>query len=79
MINELGRYLTAGCGTYVTRARCVKESMGERFVVADGGTNHHMAAVEVGSFVKRNLPIRSLTEEGQLAVFRSPSAPGGAG
>lgn len=64
LINELGRYLTAGCGTYVTRARCVKESMGERFVVADGGTNHHMAAVGVGSFVKRNLPIRSLTEGG---------------
>ncbi|MDH6134304.1 diaminopimelate decarboxylase [Kitasatospora sp. MAA4] len=61
LINELGRYLTALCGTYVTRALYVKESMGERFVVADGGTNHHMAAVGVGSFVKRNFPIRSLT------------------
>ncbi|EFL35364.1 diaminopimelate decarboxylase [Streptomyces viridochromogenes DSM 40736] len=61
LINELGRYLTARCGTYVTRALYVKESMGERFVVADGGTNHHMAAVGVGSFVKRNFPIRSLT------------------
>jgi diaminopimelate decarboxylase len=35
--------------------------MGERFVVADGGTHHHMAAVGIGSFVKRNFPIRSLT------------------
>lgn len=61
LINELGRYLTAECGTYVTRALVVKESMGEHFVVADGGTNHHMAAVGVGSFVKRNFPIRSLT------------------
>jgi diaminopimelate decarboxylase len=61
LINELGRYLTAMCGTYVVRARYVKESMGERFVVADGGTNHHMAAVGIGSFVKRNFPIRSLT------------------
>lgn len=61
LINELGRYLTAACGTYVTRALVVKESMGEQFVVADGGTNHHMAAVGVGSFVKRNFPIRSLT------------------
>ena len=61
LINELGRYLTALCGTYVVRARYVKESMGERFVVADGGTNHHMAAVGIGSFVKRNFPIRSLT------------------
>ncbi|AZQ38776.1 diaminopimelate decarboxylase [Streptomyces cyaneochromogenes] len=61
LINELGRYLTAMCGTYVTRALYVKESMGEQFVVADGGTNHHMAAVGVGSFVKRNFPIRSLS------------------
>ncbi|MEU1420702.1 MULTISPECIES: type III PLP-dependent enzyme [unclassified Kitasatospora] len=61
LINELGRYLTAHAGTYVVRALYVKESLGERFVVADGGTNHHMAAVGVGSFVKRNFPIRSLT------------------
>ncbi|MFJ9108436.1 diaminopimelate decarboxylase [Streptomyces sp. NPDC102283] len=61
LINELGRYLTAWCGTYVVRALYVKESQGEQFVVADGGTNHHMAAVGIGSFVKRNFPIRSLT------------------
>ncbi|QUH01518.1 type III PLP-dependent enzyme [Saccharopolyspora erythraea] len=61
LVNELGRYLTAMCGTYVMRALYVKESMGEQFVVADGGTNHHMAAVGIGSFVKRNFPIRSLT------------------
>ena len=41
----LGRYLTATSGTYVVRVRYVKESMGEKFAVADGGTNHHMAAV----------------------------------
>jgi diaminopimelate decarboxylase len=60
MIMELGRFLTATAGTYVVRARYVKESMGESFVVADGGTNHHMAAVGVGSFVKRNFPVRHL-------------------
>lgn len=59
-IMELGRFLTAMAGTYIVRARYVKESMGETFVVADGGTNHHMAAVGVGSFVKRNFPIRHL-------------------
>ncbi|MCF1595941.1 diaminopimelate decarboxylase [Streptomyces muensis] len=59
-IMELGRFLTAMAGTYVVRARYVKDSMGESFVVADGGTNHHMAAVGVGSFVKRNFPIRHL-------------------
>ncbi|MFI5843730.1 type III PLP-dependent enzyme [Catenuloplanes sp. NPDC051500] len=61
LITELGRYLAGWCGTYVVRAQYVKQSRGEWFVVADGGTNHHMAAVGIGSFVKRNFPIRSLT------------------
>jgi diaminopimelate decarboxylase len=61
VITELGRYLAGWCGLYVVRARYVKQSRGEWFVVADGGTNHHMAAVGIGSFVKRNFPIRSLS------------------
>ncbi|MGW0845432.1 type III PLP-dependent enzyme [Streptomyces sp. NPDC002787] len=60
MVMELGRYLTAPFGTYTTRVRYVKTSMGENFAVADGGTNHHMAAVGIGSFVKRNFPMRVL-------------------
>ncbi|MGV4926608.1 type III PLP-dependent enzyme (plasmid) [Streptomyces sp. BHT-5-2] len=67
LIMELGRYLTASSGTYVVKVRQVKESMGEIFAVADGGTNHHMAAVGVGSFVKRNFPIRHLTRSGAPA------------
>jgi diaminopimelate decarboxylase len=60
LVMELGRYLVALCGTYVARIRYVKESMGERFAIADGGTNHHMAAVGIGSFVKRNFPMRRI-------------------
>ncbi|MFD5929964.1 type III PLP-dependent enzyme [Streptomyces sp. NPDC060333] len=60
LVMELGRYLTAPFGTYATRVRYVKTSMGENFAVADGGTNHHMAAVGIGSFVKRNFPMRLL-------------------
>jgi diaminopimelate decarboxylase len=67
VITELGRYLVAEAGTYVIRARYVKQSRGEWFVVADGGTNHHMAAVGIGSFVKRNFPIRSLSRPGEPA------------
>lgn len=67
IILETGRFLAAPCGTYVTRALYVKESSGHRFVVADGGTNHHMAAVGIGSFVKRNFPITSLTANGVAA------------
>ncbi|MFD0772491.1 type III PLP-dependent enzyme [Streptomonospora algeriensis] len=76
LINELGRYLTAMSGTYMVQVLYVKESMGERFVVTDGGTNHHMAAVGVGSFVKRNFPIRALSapgaEKGGLCTVTGP-------
>jgi diaminopimelate decarboxylase len=60
LVMELGRYLTAQAGTYLAQVHYVKESMGESFAVTDGGTHHHMAAVGVGSFVRRNFPIRLL-------------------
>ncbi|SCL35013.1 diaminopimelate decarboxylase [Micromonospora nigra] len=63
LVMELGRYLVGHSGTYAVRVRYVKESMGERFAVADGGTNHHMAAVGIGSFVKRNFPMRLLNRD----------------
>ncbi|MBW6436417.1 diaminopimelate decarboxylase [Actinoplanes hulinensis] len=68
LLLELGRYLAAPSGTYVTRVRYVKTSMGERFAVTDGGTNHHMAAVGIGSFVKRNFPMRLLNRAGGEAA-----------
>ncbi|MFE4857473.1 diaminopimelate decarboxylase [Streptomyces sp. NPDC056670] len=69
-IMEAGRCLTAAGGTYVVRVLDVKESMGEWFAVADGGTNHHMAAVGVGSFVRRNFPIRVLDRPGEPVAGR---------
>lgn len=63
LLLESGRYLTAPAGVYVVSVRYVKESMGEWFAVADGGTNHHMAAVGIGSFVKRNFPVELLSRE----------------
>ena len=65
MIMESGRYLAARAGTYMLRVRYVKESLGERFAVADGGTHHHMAAVGIGSFVKRNFPAVLLSPRGE--------------
>ncbi|MFY1638266.1 alanine racemase [Solwaraspora sp. WMMB335] len=64
LVMELGRYLVGHSGVYAVEVRYVKESMGERFAVADGGTNHHMAAVGIGSFVKRNFPMRLLNRTG---------------
>ncbi|MFF8725434.1 type III PLP-dependent enzyme [Streptomyces sp. NPDC015171] len=65
MIMELGRFLVAASGTYVTRVRYTKTSMGENFAVTDGGTNHHMAAVGIGSYVKRNFPMAALERLGE--------------
>jgi diaminopimelate decarboxylase len=68
LVLELGRYLTATAGTYVVRVRYVKTSHGERFAIADGGTNHHMAAVGIGSFAKRNFPMRLLNRMDEPAT-----------
>lgn len=57
LIMELGRYLVAPAGTYLMRVRYTKTSQGEDFAITDGGTHHHMAAVGIGSFVKRNFPM----------------------
>jgi diaminopimelate decarboxylase len=67
---ELGRYLTGWSGIYMVTARYVKRSRGESFIVADGGTNHHLAAVGIGSFVKRNFPVRCLSRVGEPTARR---------
>jgi diaminopimelate decarboxylase len=55
---ELGRYLVAEAGVYLTRVVDVKESQGERFAVVDGGLHHQLAASgNFGTVVRRNYPI----------------------
>jgi diaminopimelate decarboxylase len=71
LIMETGRYLTATAGTYVVRVLDIKESMGESFVIVDGGTNHHMAAVGIGSFVKRNFPVTTVSTRPRAASGKS--------
>ncbi|MCX4750457.1 type III PLP-dependent enzyme [Kitasatospora sp. NBC_01287] len=68
LIMESGRYLAGRAGVYLLGVRYVKESMGERFAIADGGTHHHMAAVGIGSFVKRNFPAALLSRRAQEAA-----------
>jgi diaminopimelate decarboxylase len=63
LILEAGRFLVARCGTYVVSVRTVKTSRGECFAVTDGGTHQHMAAVGIGSFVKRDFPVALLDTE----------------
>ncbi|BAJ32346.1 type III PLP-dependent enzyme [Kitasatospora setae] len=75
VVMELGRYLVATGGVYVSAVRYVKESMGERFAITDGGTNHHMAAVGIGSFAKRNFPMRLLNRAGGPAAKWNVTGP----
>lgn len=55
---ELGRWLVAECGVYLTRIVDRKESRGEVFLVTDGGLHHQLAASgNFGTVVRRNYPI----------------------
>jgi pyridoxal-dependent decarboxylase, exosortase system type 1 associated len=55
---ELGRFLVAEAGVYLTRVVEVKQSRGETFVVVDGGLHHQLAASgNFGTVVRRNYPI----------------------
>ena len=50
---ELGRYLVAPCGVYLTRVVRTKDSGGQRHVVLDGGMHQCAAAAGLGSVIKR--------------------------
>ncbi len=55
---EPGRYLTGEAGVYLTRISDIKLSRGKKFLIVDGGMNHHLAASgNLGQTIKRNYPI----------------------
>ncbi|MGD9809927.1 MAG: pyridoxal-dependent decarboxylase, exosortase A system-associated [Sphingobium sp.] len=55
---ELGRYLVAEAGVYLTRVIDVKRSHGETFAVVDGGLHHQLAASgNFGTVIRRNYPV----------------------
>jgi diaminopimelate decarboxylase len=59
---ELGRYLVADAGVYVTRAVDVKKTRGKTFVVTDGGMNHHLTATgNMGQVFRKAYPLLNLT------------------
>ncbi len=66
---ELGRYVLAGAGVYVTRVVDAKDSRGTRFLVCDGGLNHQLAAAGTfgaalrGNFPSYNLSRADVTQE----------------
>ncbi|WP_118985450.1 pyridoxal-dependent decarboxylase, exosortase A system-associated [Photorhabdus sp. CRCIA-P01] len=57
IILELGRYLVASSGIYVTKIVERKTSHGMVFLVTDGGMNHHLSASgNLGQLIRRNYP-----------------------
>lgn len=69
-IVELGRYLVAEAGVYVTRVLDVKTSRGKRYVITDGGMNHHITATgNFGQVFRKAYPIAVLNrlDDGALA------------
>ncbi|PQM27998.1 pyridoxal-dependent decarboxylase, exosortase A system-associated [Sphingopyxis lindanitolerans] len=55
---ELGRWLVAEVGVYLTRIVDRKTSHGETFLVTDGGLHHQLAASgNFGTVIRRNYPI----------------------
>jgi diaminopimelate decarboxylase len=59
---ELGRYLVADAGVYVTRVVDVKPMRGKTFVVTDGGMNHHLTATgNMGQVFRKAYPLLNLS------------------
>ena len=64
-IFELGRYLVADAGLYVTRVVDVKDMRGKTFAVTDGGMNHHLTATgNMGQVFRKAYPLMNLSRPG---------------
>ena len=55
---ELGRFLTAGAGTYITRIGTTKRSRAHHVAIMDGGLHQHGVAAGVGAVLKRPMVTR---------------------
>jgi diaminopimelate decarboxylase len=55
---EPGRFLAGEAGVYLARVNDIKVSRGKKFLILDGGMNHHLAASgNLGQTIKRNYPM----------------------
>lgn len=65
---ELGRYLVADAGIYVTRVVDVKDVRGKPFAIVDGGMNHHLTATgNMGQVFRKSFPVLDLSQVGAAA------------
>lgn len=62
IVFELGRYLVAEAGVYVTRVVDAKRSRGKTFLITDGGMNHHLTGTgNFGQVFRKPFPLLNLT------------------
>ena len=62
-IVEPGRFLVGESGIYIVRVNDIKVSRGKKFLIIDGGMNHHLAASgNLGQVIKRNFPLAILNK-----------------
>lgn len=60
---EPGRFLAGDSGIYVARVNDIKTSRGKKYLILDGGMNHHLAASgNLGQVIKRNFPLALLNK-----------------
>jgi diaminopimelate decarboxylase len=60
---EPGRFLVGEAGIYLARVNDIKISRGKKFLIVDGGMNHHLAASgNLGQTIKRNYPVALLNK-----------------
>jgi diaminopimelate decarboxylase len=58
LVIEVGRFLVAEAGKFVTRVVRTKDSRGQHIALCDGGMNQHLAACgHLGAVIPRNYPI----------------------
>ncbi|WP_192456355.1 diaminopimelate decarboxylase [Musicola keenii] len=70
IIIELGRYLVAEAGMFVTRVNTLKTAGDKQFAVCDGGANCHSAAAGLNSMLRKNFPLRRLGDNRQRPTQR---------
>lgn len=76
LIFELGRYLVAEAGIYVTRVISSKDSRGKTFFVCDGGLHHHLAAAGTfGAALRTNFEIWNLSDPDRAEKVCSIAGP----
>lgn len=65
---EIGRYLVADAGDYITTIRDIKESRGVTFLITDGGVHHQLRPALVGS--NHPTDVIQQTEKRGRALYR---------